>query len=180
MIKNEVILSTATKVLSERPNATLQTIAREAGISRTTIFNRYPTREALLAALCSNALQQINDAVSFLATSTSTHFSHDLQKLTELLIPLAPQSTFLRNTPTQQGNLDALWEQTLNPLSLYMAEAQTQGLLRKEIPIRWLVTSYLSLLFGAWDEISLGELGPAQAARFVVLTWIQGAGQTAK
>ena len=64
MIKNDVIFSTATRVLSERPDATLQTIAAEAGISRTTIFNRFPTRESLLQALSDDAFKQIHRTMS--------------------------------------------------------------------------------------------------------------------
>jgi AcrR family transcriptional regulator len=58
-IKNDRILDAAAVVLVERPNATLQTIANAAGISRTTIFNRYATREDLLEALGVHALQRI-------------------------------------------------------------------------------------------------------------------------
>lgn len=34
-----------------------------------------------------------------------------------------------------------------------------------DLPTRWPVNTYLSLLFGAWDEIAAEELGPVPAAR---------------
>lgn len=63
VIKNDRILDAAAEVLAKRPDATLQTIAIAAGISRTTIFNRYPTREALLEALAIDALQRVGQVM---------------------------------------------------------------------------------------------------------------------
>ena len=74
--------------------------------------------------------------------------------------------------------LDAHWQEAVAPLAVLFAAAQARGQLRSQIPIRWLVSSYVSLLFGAWDEIAVGELGPMQAARLVVDTWLAGTAQT--
>jgi hypothetical protein len=60
------------------------------------------------------------------------------------------------------------------PLASYIGRAQDEGLLRADQPARWLVASYIGLLFAAWDEIVAGELGQVQAARLVVDTWLSG------
>lgn len=51
MIKIDRILNAAAEVLVMRPDATWQTVANAAGMSRTTFFYRYPTREYLIQAL---------------------------------------------------------------------------------------------------------------------------------
>ena len=58
----------------------------------------------------------------------------------------------------------------------YLLQIQNERLISQEIPGRWLVASYVSLLFAAWDEIIMGELGTVQASRLIVHSWLQGAG----
>lgn len=178
MIKNEHIYRTATRVLAERPNATLQTIAQEAGISRTTIFNRFPTRELLLQALSNDALTQIHNALSSLLESSSVPYPQRLYEVTEQLIPLAPQSMFLRNVPTANHQINDPWSTATEPLALYLFKLQNEGHINRDIPGRWLVASYVGLLFAAWDEITLGELGTTQACRLVVHSLLRGAEPT--
>ena len=64
MIKNEHILGTAAEVLARRPDATLQSIAKAAGISRTTIFNKFATRDALIEALAVDALRRLGEVMA--------------------------------------------------------------------------------------------------------------------
>lgn len=176
MINNEDIFAAATRVLAERPDATLQAIAQEAGISRTTIFYRFPTREALLQALTSDAFLRIKLVMSVLTDVTSSQYPQKLLEVTQNLIPLVQHSVFLRNVPTQDNNLNSLWAEATAPLSRYLIQLQQEGVLSKELPHRWLVASFISLLFAAWDEVSLGELGSRQASRLVVHSWLRGAG----
>lgn len=178
MINNEVIFAAATRVLAERPDATLQTIAREAGISRTTIFYRFPTRESLIQALSIDAFMRIKSVMAVLTDGTSSQYPQKLLEVTQKLIPLVQHSMFLRNVPTENNQLNAVWAEATAPLSRYLVQLQQEGILSKEIPQRWLVASYISLLFAAWDEVSLGELGSVQASRLVVHSWLRGAGQT--
>ena len=178
MIKNEVIFSTATRVLAERPDATLQTIAQEAGVSRTTIFNRFPTRESLLQALCNDAFMRIKTVMSTLTEVSTSESPQKLFDITQQLIPLAQQSIFLRNVPTENNKMNSLWEEATIPLTNYFMQLKNEGILNNEIPNRWLVASYISLLFAAWDEVSLGELGSVQASRLVVQSWLRVAGHT--
>lgn len=177
VIRNEQILDTAVEVLALRPNATLQSIANSAGISRTTIFNRYPTRDELLEALGAHALQRIEAVMQRISRHSTEDMTAVLLDVTEGLMPLGPHSAFLRTVPGQSSALDTQWENAVTPLAILFTSAQSRGHLRGDLSVRWLVTSYVSLLFGAWDEIALGELGPMQAARQVVDTWLFGTSQ---
>lgn len=56
------ILDTASRVLAASPRASLADVAGAAGISRTTLFSRYATREALLEGLAVDAIERIDDA----------------------------------------------------------------------------------------------------------------------
>lgn len=174
VIKNDRILEAAIEVLAIRPNATLQSIANAAGVSRTTIFNRYSTREDLLAALAIDALQRIGQVMQGIPSGENAHFDAVLMEITRGLMPLGPRTTFLRILPGQANDLDAHWEDVVTPLATYIGRAQAEGKLRADQPARWLVASYIGLLFAAWDEIVAGELGQVQAARLVVDSWLSG------
>ena len=175
VIRSEQLLDAAAEVLSRRPDATLQTIATAAGVSRTTIFNRFPTRDALLEALGADALMRIGQVMARVPEGEPGDVREVMTRISHDLMPLAPRTTFLRMVPGLGNDLDQHWEQVVTPLAIYTALAQARGLLRADQPPRWLVASYIGLLFAAWDEISAGELGAAQAARFVVDTWLSGA-----
>ncbi len=175
VIKNERILDSAALILSKRPDATLQSIATAAGVSRTTIFNKFPTRDDLLEALAADALQRIGVVMARIPTGEPSDIAAVMSEVTRGLMPLEPRTIFLRAAPTQVSKVDVLWEQAVTPLAIYIGTAQAYGLLRGDHPARWLVASYVGLLFAAWDEISEGEMGTAQAARLVVESWMTGA-----
>ncbi len=174
VVRNEQILDAAVEVLAQRPNATLQSIASSAGISRTTIFNRYATREELLEALGAHALERIGTVMQRIPCRSTEDMTAVLLDVTAGLMPLGPHSAFLRKVPGQSSALDTGWEQAVKPLAILFTTAQAGGQLRSDLSVRWLVSSYVSLLFAAWDEIAVGELGSAQAARLVVDTWLSG------
>lgn len=174
MIKNDQILDAAASVLSKRPDATLQTIAAAAGVSRTTIFNKFPTRDDLLQALAKDTLDRIGDVMARVPDGAVEDVSAVMSEVTAGLMPLGPRTLFLRVVPGQGNELDTHWERAVTPLAVYVHKVQAQGMVRADQPARWLVASYVGLLFAAWDEIAEGETGRAQAARLVVQTWLAG------
>lgn len=176
VIKNEHILDIAAEALARRPDATLQTIADSAGISRTTIFNRYPTRGDLIEALAIDTLARIGEAMKRVPTSMDDEVDVALLALTEALMPLASRTIFLRLHVATNDVLQTQWIEAVTPLAIYIATLQADGRLRRDHPHRWLVASYIGLLLAAWDEMESGEIGPVQAARLITQTWLASAG----
>lgn len=174
VIKNDQILDAAADVLSKRPDATLQTIASAAGVSRTTIFNKFPTRDVLLQALAKDALDRIGEVMANVPDGDIGDVSAVMSEVTAGLMPLGPRTMFLRVVPGIGNDLDTHWERAVTPLAVYVHNVQAHGMVRSDQPARWLVASYIGLLFAAWDELVNGENGSAQAARLVVQTWLAG------
>ena len=175
VIKNDQILDAAAAVLSQRPDATLQTIAAAASISRTTIFNRYPTRDDLLEALGRDALERISAVMARVPQDEPGDVAAVMSEVTSGLMPLGPRTTFLRVVPGLGNDLDTHWQSAVIPLAEYIHRVQALGLLRGDQPARWLVASYIGLLFAAWDEIAEEEVGINEAARLIVQTWLAAA-----
>ena len=58
------ILQAATKVLSAQPEASVEDIARAAGVSRQTVYAHFPSRETLLNAVIEQATAEVSAAFS--------------------------------------------------------------------------------------------------------------------
>lgn len=64
------ILRAAARLLAEDPAVTMQRIADECGLARLTIYRRYPTREALIAAILTEAFGEFYDELRRAAALT--------------------------------------------------------------------------------------------------------------
>ena len=62
-IKTSLLLDRAAAQLALRPDSTLAVIADAAGVSRTTLFYRFSTREGLLEALALDTLERASEAL---------------------------------------------------------------------------------------------------------------------
>jgi AcrR family transcriptional regulator len=59
----EAILAAALEALSESPDASLNAIAKRAGVANATLYRHFPTREALILAVYQHDVQKLVDAV---------------------------------------------------------------------------------------------------------------------
>lgn len=173
VIRSEWILDTAADVLLRRPDATMSTIAAAAGISRTTLHNRYPTREDLLEALAVDTLARMRSGMAAIDWSLAREPADVLADLWAVLQPLATRAAFLRSAPAHEApEVSAGWEAAFTPWGIYVAQLQATGRVRDDLPLRWLIGCIVGLMFAAFDEVDTGELGAAQAGRLVATSWL--------
>lgn len=180
VIRTEHILDTAADVLIRRPDATMSAIAAAAGISRTTLHNRYPTREDLLGALAVDTLVRMRDGMAAIDWSSTRDPADVLADLWAVLQPLSTRAAFLRAGPAHEApQVSAGWEAAFTPWGIYVAQLQATGRVRDDLPLRWLIGCVVGLLFAAFDEVDAGELGVAQAGRLVATSWLAVAAPSA-
>ncbi len=179
VIRTEDLLDTAAGVLVRRPDATLQAIAQAAGVSRTTIFNRFPTRDALLEALALDTLERMRDGMAALDWSPERPLAEVVEDLWRVVRPLSDRAAFLRTGPLHESpEVTAGWAEAFTPWGVHVATLQAMGRVRDDMPVRWLAGSLIGLLFAAFDEVDAGEQGAAQAGRLVAASWVAMAGVT--
>jgi AcrR family transcriptional regulator len=179
VIRAEDLLDTAAGVLVRRPDATLQAIAQAAGVSRTTIFNRFPTRDALLEALALDTLERMRDGMAALDWSPERPLAEVVEDLWRVVRPLSDRAAFLRTGPLHESpEVTAGWAEAFTPWGVHVATLQAMGRVRDDMPVRWLAGSLIGLLFAAFDEVDAGEQGAAQAGRLVAASWVAMAGVT--
>ena len=176
-VKNERIFLAAIQVLSRNPRASLQEIATEAQISRTTIFHRFATREALLAGLTIDALARLDDALAAVNLSNFDQPDLAVRNVVDALMPLGIRTAFLmREGPLHTTEpVASRLTRTFTPLGSYFAACQELGTLRRDLPVTWLVETLVYLVYAGWDQVELGELGLVQAGRMVTDMWLAGA-----
>ena len=62
----EAVLAAALEALTESPDASLNAIARRAGVANATLYRHFPTREALVLATYQHEVRKLVDAADLL------------------------------------------------------------------------------------------------------------------
>ncbi|HUQ60498.1 TetR/AcrR family transcriptional regulator [Lentzea sp.] len=165
------LLQTATSVLLKDPTASMGDVARAAGVGRTTLHKRYPTRTALVRALASDAL----DLIDSVARQVDFDGDHALEDLITRLVALGPRVEFLLRFPglERDEELAARIRGMDRPVLDLITRLQGTKL-RRDLPAWWILRTLYAGLFNAWEAIGDGRLAPLDAPRFVLTTVFEG------
>jgi AcrR family transcriptional regulator len=167
----ERILTAAMRVLSEDPEASMEQIAAASQVHRTTIYRRFPTREALLASLLRRELDESRTAIS--ATAAVTPSESALRELCAEVITIARRYAFLLDgyRPSEIDTAAAGLYVTL------LAQYQDAGMLRQDLPARWLAGLFGALIVAVVEAHNYMDLDDAGAAELLSQTFL-GAART--
>ncbi|SDO02611.1 TetR/AcrR family transcriptional regulator [Lentzea jiangxiensis] len=165
------LLQTATSVLLKDPTASLSDVARAAGVGRTTLHKRFPTRAALVRAVASDAL----DLIYSVAREVDFGSDEALEDLVTRLVALGPRVEFLLRFPglERDEELAARIREMDRPVLDLITRLQGTTL-RRDLPAWWVLQTLYAGLFNAWEAISDGRLAPLDAPRFVLTTVFEG------
>lgn len=158
------ILTAAASVLADRPHASIDEIATEAGVSRQTVYAHYTNRDALLAALVEYVSGQVVadldradlddgpaiDALRRLLDTAWAAFDH-----TPLLLTTATGLT------AEQS--DHAHEPVVDRLRRLIRRGRDTGEFTTDLDTDWLVTATLALGHAAGDSARTGGLARARA-----------------
>jgi len=147
-------------------------IAAAAGISRATLFRRYPNRQALVSAVARAA------AEAYVAATDGARLEEGppdvaLRRLIGALAPLGARFGLLTSQP-----LDDLVEQELlmlvhdsdEQLRALVRRGQEEGVFRVDLGAEWVVIAVTWLLAGGADGVRLGRLAAREVERLVAET----------
>jgi len=176
----EAILSAGLDVLSRTPEAGLTEIARRSGVTRTTVYAHFPTREDLLAELLRRAVDQ---AVHDIDHSDPTRDPADVA-LQRLLA--ASWQSVARHAQLTEAIGRILGERAAElhapvaqRLSALVDRGRQEGAFRDDVPTRWLLTVYFALVHAAGREVSSGISTADEAERSLIPTVLSAFGATA-
>ncbi len=165
------LLHTATSVLLRDPTASLGDVAKAAGVGRTTLHKRFPTRSDLIHALATEALDLVDAAIS----SVDTGSDAAIEQLIAKLVPLGPRVEFLLRFPNLRDDERLSTRLTIMDQPVIDLIVRLQGTrLRADLPAWWITQMLYAGIYSAWEGIAAGRLAPLDAPGLVLTTFYQG------
>ncbi|WP_084514954.1 TetR/AcrR family transcriptional regulator [Nocardia acidivorans] len=173
----EQILAAATPVLARDRGASMQVIAQAAGVSRTTLTRLFPTRDALVTAL-SEQVHAAAAAALDAAELGDTPFETALSTLTAGFLPLAQFWGVLSVEPhlLRQPEYTTRADDLIHRLDDFFARGQREGVLRADLPARWLSFTLFGLAETTWYLVLDEQMGARQAPEFLISMMLSGSG----
>ncbi|KOV84428.1 hypothetical protein ADL03_17725 [Nocardia sp. NRRL S-836] len=165
------LLQTATSVLLKDPTASLGEVAKAAGVGRTTLHKRFPTRTELIHALATEALDLVDAAISSVDLDTDDA----VEQLIANLVPLGPRVEFLLRFPNLADDERLSVRLTAMDQPVIDLISRLQGTrMRADLPAWWITQILYAGIYSAWEGIAAGRLAPLDAPRLVLTTFYQG------
>ncbi|RGD57975.1 TetR/AcrR family transcriptional regulator [Kitasatospora xanthocidica] len=172
----DTVLEAAVGVLSRRPTAHLDEIARAAGISRATLHRLFPGRDALIREVGLLGLRRFAAALDT-AEVEEGDAEAALRRLVDASVPDAMLCAFLagENQLYENDDINDLWEVQIARLHALFLRGQQQGVFRIELSAAWLSEAFFDLVAGVGWSIQDGRLAPRDAAFSLAELFLGGA-----
>lgn len=182
MSTRDTVLAAAQRLLTTDPAASMAQIATAAGVGRATVHRHFATREDLLREIGSRSLdawEEILDEVGVEAAVASPDADLIRSAMEEMIgrfvadseeFGIALTDSTVINDPALKARADALFTREV---ALYAA-AQAAGILRSDVPARWLGHSVYGLLIAVRDALVAGDIARRDAIELVRSTFLDG------
>ena len=174
----EAIVDAAIGALGHDRGASFDEIALRAGVGRATIYRHFPTREDLLTAITSQALDEMEAAVET-AVGDAESAAETLLRMLEAIIPLGDRYHFLSMEPIEDDEMHQRYEEQNAWTTELVNELKAEGVVDENIPTGWVVVNIDAQIWLAWSEIASGHLAAAGAANLAYTTLLKGVGKNA-
>jgi AcrR family transcriptional regulator len=163
----EAILDSAARILGERPDATMEEIARDAGVTRQTVYAHFSSREKLIVAVIERAIQAGLDAVDSARLDEGSAAEALLRLLAvsrEMFeqFPLLLHEAFLEMMPDWARGRH---EPILEPLERLIRRGQESGEFDTRLSPNWMLAAMFGLGDVAGEEVSTGRMTPEEATK---------------
>ena len=156
------IVSAARTCLGQDPDATIDDIAKAAGVGRMTLYGHFRTRPELVEAALVDALRVGEETLS--AVDLTGDARDALNRLLASSWSLVAESAALLVAAQKvlpAGRLRHLHSDAAERVELLVRRGQDDGVFRTDLPMTWLVSAVHYLLKGAADEHRAGRLDAA-------------------
>jgi len=161
------VLDAAVQTLASRPDASMDEIARAAGVSRQTVYAHFPSRDALIDAVIERGTAEFTS----LLDGVDLDQAPPAQALTRLLDAgwqVAARYPFLWLQPAVDPGKDAdRHAPVLDRMLDIVRRGQASGDFDASVPAPWLLSASLALGRATEDEVKAGRMTIEQATHAV-------------
>ena len=165
--RQSVVLDAAIRTLAERPDASMDEIARAAGVSRQTVYAHFPSREVLIDTVTEQASAEFSALFDSLGLDQVPP-PQALTRLLEVGWQVAGRYPFLWWQPAVSSDKD---EERHGPILERMVDivrrGQASGDFDASVPAQWLMSAILALGRVTEDEVKAGRMTLDQATNAI-------------
>ncbi|MFJ2115401.1 TetR/AcrR family transcriptional regulator [Streptomyces sp. NPDC087850] len=179
-VDREQVLRTAAALLTRRPTATMDEVARAAGIGRATLHRHFAGREVLVRALEQLCIQKLEAALET-ARLDEGEADEALRRLVASVEPAAGLLGFLfTESQLFEGEVSAGWERMDARIAALFRRGQEEGVFRIDLSPAWLTDALYGLVSsGAW-AIHDGRVAPKDFQHMIVELLLGGVRRSVK
>ena len=181
MPDDDALLDAAATLLATRPAASMDDVARAAGVSRATLFRRFPSRTVLVTTVCRRAVEAFvaatgPAAAGEVADEEAGDPVRALRGLVARLVPLGARYGLVATQPLEDLVERDLLERAAageDRVRALVRRGQEEGAFRVDVDPEWVLTTLVWLVVGAADGVRLGRLAPARVEAHVADTLLR-------
>ncbi|MFF8724866.1 TetR/AcrR family transcriptional regulator [Streptomyces sp. NPDC015171] len=172
------ILDVALAELLRDPDASMDQIARAAGVVRRTVYGHFPSREALISTLTDGAVAALADADARARTGVSDP-AEAVARTVLALWPIADRYRLLialaQRTVTVQGIRDRLAPLRENKIRV-LQQGLDEGVFSSPLPAPALAYVHEQMLFAVMEAVNDGLLAAGEAGPSATVAVLTSAG----
>jgi AcrR family transcriptional regulator len=184
MVEREDILGAAQRQLNRDPGSSMAVVAKAAGVGRATLHRYFATREALLTEIGTRSLDRWEsrlrdgEVAAAAASGDAGRIADCLHGLVADFVAdaedfgFALTDSYMCTEPELVQRADRLFEQEIE----FYAAAQAAGVLRADVPPRWIGHSMYGQLVAARDALREGDIARRDVETLVLSTFLSGSG----
>ncbi|MEI8410399.1 MULTISPECIES: TetR/AcrR family transcriptional regulator [unclassified Kribbella] len=163
------ILAAAITLLDERIDASMESVAEAAGVTRQTVYAHFPSRDVLLSAVVDELTRETVQAIDALDLDHGPPLDTVLA-LIDLGWRGFEQHPLLLHLPPSLEQ-DERHGPVVERFERLIRRGQRSGEITRELPVAWLVSALIALGHTAGEAVATGRL-PARKATTALRTSI--------
>lgn len=159
------ILDAAERLLRRRSQASIAAVAKEAGVSRVTVYAHFPTREELIEAVVTRVTRAAHDSIED-AKPDQGDPVEALERVITIGWDELERQEAIRQAAAEELSSEAVHrahEIAAGTVRELIERGRRRGAFRMDLPAEWLVASCFALLHTAADEVREGRIKPDDA-----------------
>jgi AcrR family transcriptional regulator len=156
----KAILDAAERLLSRGEQPTIMAVAREAGVSRPTVYAHFPDRPALIAGLVDRTVREAMAAIAS-ARVEQGPAADALERLLQASWEQLASHDQIAHAAARDLSADAMraaHQSARDVIRELIERGRREGSFRTDLPTSWLVAASLALIHATAEEVRNGQL----------------------